>query len=107
MAIQSLSHFLLAVVSISFPGLLQAQATTPSSKPPVHWGYEGDDSPANWSKLDPRFATCATGTQQSPIDIRHANPAKFQPLHFDYHDAPLTIIDNGHTVMVSFPGATH
>ena len=34
-----------------------------------HWGYEGEEGPQNWSKLDPKFVMCALGKNQSPIDI--------------------------------------
>ena len=34
-----------------------------------HWGYSGEAAPQNWGKLDPEFATCASGKSQSPIDV--------------------------------------
>jgi carbonic anhydrase len=74
---------------------------------PAHWGYEGHGSPANWSKLDPANATCATGKRQSPIDIKGARMAAVPELKFDYKSVPLNIIDNGHTIQVNYvPGST-
>ena len=48
--------------------------------------------------------TCDTGRRQSPIDILPAATArqKLPPLQFDYHPAPLTLADDGHTVRVRF-----
>jgi carbonic anhydrase len=36
----------------------------------VSWSYSGKRlGPRNWANLSPKFATCATGTAQSPINI--------------------------------------
>ena len=42
----------------------------------IHWSYEGEGAPGNWSKLDPKYATCATGKRQSPIDIREGHQGR-------------------------------
>ncbi|MFY7974182.1 MAG: carbonic anhydrase family protein, partial [Rubrivivax sp.] len=34
------------------------------------WSYSGPAGPQSWGSLRPEFAQCATGTRQSPIDIR-------------------------------------
>ena len=33
------------------------------------WGYGTHDGPACWGSLDPAFALCARGREQSPIDL--------------------------------------
>lgn len=38
----------------------------------VTWGYKGNIDPARWALLDPDFAACAKGKQQSPINIKTA-----------------------------------
>ena len=35
----------------------------------MHWGYEGDIGPENWAGLSEEFAVCASGMEQSPIDL--------------------------------------
>jgi carbonic anhydrase len=68
------------------------------------WSYEGPTGPAHWGDLDPDYAACKTGKEQSPIDIRHAAAAQLPALKFDYHGGPLRIINNGHTaVRVNYP----
>ena len=73
------------------------------------WGYTGDKAPENWASIDDAYLTCATGRQQSPIDLSSATPVVER-------DAPevvgeilvqpgqrldtLELIDNGHTVQV-------
>jgi carbonic anhydrase len=72
----------------------------------AHWAYDGTDGPNKWGALDPAYSECKLGHHQSPIDIRHAEKADLPPIQFDYSPSPLTVIDNGHTVMVKYaPGS--
>src|SRR5688572_2643197 len=89
--------------------LAQSAATSPVSARPVHWGYEGDLGPAQWSRLSPAYAACA-GRQQSPIDLSHRGPQAALPWKVNYKTTGLTlshhehvtdILDNGHTIQVS------
>ncbi len=47
-------------------------------------------------------STCERGHRQSPIDITATARQALPALLFDYHAAPLTIADDGHTVRVRF-----
>ena len=72
-----------------------------------HWSYEGKEDPNHWGSLDPSFATCKMGHNQSPIDISNPTLADLPELKFDYKAVPLSIINNGHTIMVNYaPGST-
>jgi carbonic anhydrase len=74
---------------------------------PTHWGYEAADGPIHWAELSSEFATCNTGHEQSPIDIRNAKKADLPPIQFAYKPSPLRIIDNGHTIQVNYaPGSS-
>ncbi|MCG8403734.1 MAG: carbonic anhydrase family protein [Phycisphaerales bacterium] len=76
----------------------------PSERSPqTHWGYTGHSGPSHWGTLSPRFRSCAMGNSQSPIDLAPSEGASVEPILFDYHAAPLSIIHNGHTVQVSYP----
>lgn len=71
------------------------------------WDYGSALGPAHWGSLKAEFAQCASGHRQSPIDIVKAVKADLPSLTFDYHPSPLSIIDNGHTIMVtSAPGSS-
>ena len=73
----------------------------------AHWTYRGHGGPAEWGALGPEFTTCKLGKNQSPIDIRGAQPADLPPIKFDYKPSPLKVIDNGHTIQVSYaPGSS-
>jgi len=67
-----------------------------------HWAYEGKDDPKHWGSLDPSFASCKIGHNQSPINITHPKLADLPELKFDYNAVPLSIINNGHTVMINY-----
>jgi len=73
---------------------------------PPHWTYNGAGDPKHWGNLDPAFATCSNGHHQSPIDVRDAHKVYLPALTFDYNPVPLSIVDNGHTVMINYaPGS--
>ena len=67
----------------------------------AHWGYTGEGAPERWAELSPEFRTCATGTRQSPIDIREGIRVDLEPIKFDYKPSAFRIVDNGHTVQVA------
>jgi len=66
----------------------------------IHWAYDGDGAPANWDKLRGDYATCGSGTRQSPIDIRDTIKVDLEPIVFDYKPSQFRITDNGHTIQV-------
>jgi carbonic anhydrase len=83
---------LLAVAVVLVPAGPRAQWKT-------HWGYEGADGPEHWGDLDPAYALCKTGKEQSPIDIRNAKKVELPAIRFEYKSGPLTIINNGYTAV--------
>jgi carbonic anhydrase len=88
---------LLLVATVLPPSTSRAQWKTA-------WSYDGANGPEQWGDLDPDYAACSRGKEQSPIDIRDAKEADLPPLRFDYKSGPLRIINNGHTaVRVNYP----
>jgi carbonic anhydrase len=71
------------------------------------WGYSGPAGPEHWKDVSPEAAVCGLGRHQSPIDIRDAVKTRLPAIDFHYVAAPLRVVDNGHTIMVSYaPGST-
>jgi carbonic anhydrase len=71
-----------------------------------HWTYSGQQGPEHWADLDPKFAACKEGKWESPIDIPEATASDLPPLVLNYSGTPINIVDNGHTVMVTYaPGS--
>jgi len=86
--------------------LLLAIALTAQDHKSGHWGYDGSKGPSHWADLNPEFALCRSGHQQSPIDIRNPRKAHLPPIQVDYEPSPLHIIDNGHTILINYaPGS--
>jgi carbonic anhydrase len=70
------------------------------------WTYEGAAGAEHWSALDPAYAACNAGKEQSPIDIRNARKAELPALRFEYKSGPLKyLINNGYTIRVNYHDA--
>jgi carbonic anhydrase len=67
-----------------------------------HWGYSGEAGPENWSKIDPKFAMCALGRNQSPVDLAGFVRADLRPLKIEYRAGAAEILHTGHTVQVNY-----
>lgn len=71
------------------------------------WSYDGEANPTRWAELNPDFATCELGKDQSPINITGAVKGKPAQISFNYNSTPLVIVNNGRTVQVNYaPGST-
>jgi carbonic anhydrase len=71
----------------------------------VHWSYvDGPGGPENWGDLSKENLVCSKGKTQSPININIDNAVKVDlpALEFAYRQSPLSIVDNGHTIMVNY-----
>jgi carbonic anhydrase len=86
----------------------------PAPADPV-WSYEGAEGPASWGKLSQKFAACAEGRSQSPVDIA-STVAGTETLEVKTDLAPGTLriahhehvadgINNGHTIQINYEGA--
>jgi carbonic anhydrase len=87
-----------ALLAMSWTGIAPAQ---------THWGYSGEAAPQNWGKLDPKFALCGSGKNQSPVNLANFVEADLKPLKFAYKAGAADILNNGHTVQVDYaPGSS-
>ncbi len=73
-----------------------------SEKPHPHWTYEGEHGPEHWGNMSEEFKNCSEGKQQSPIDISGNENADLPDIEFSYKPSQLNILNNGHTVQVSY-----
>jgi carbonic anhydrase len=87
------------------PAARRHVSATPSAPPAAahaaHWDYTGSAGPEAWARMQPEFATCGSGTRQSPIDIQGGIRVELDPVRFDYRPSAFRVIDNGHTVQVN------
>lgn len=68
----------------------------------IRWGYNAENGPAVWGRLGPEYVLCSEGRRQSPIDLADASPKRSPSVIFDYRSSPLTVVNNGRTVQVSY-----
>jgi carbonic anhydrase len=87
--------------------LLTLPAMGPAEDHAPHWGYTGDTGPEHWGDLAPEYQTCKTGLAQSPLDITDAVPAADSFIGFRYRSAPLSVVNNGHTIQVNYPPGSY
>ncbi len=79
----------------------QTSAAPTAAGDTTFWNYQGKTGPLGWDKLNPAFEACSKGHEQSPIDIRGAHLNKeLKPIEFHYIGGPVTLENNGHTVVV-------
>ena len=83
---------MVAILATSWTGVGSAQ----------HWGYSGEGMPENWAKLDPKFALCGQGRNQSPIDLSNLIKADLKPLHIEYKGGAADLVNNGHAIQVDY-----
>lgn len=91
-----ITFVVLVIVAALVPRDLYAQWKTP-------WTYEGARGADHWSELDPEYAACNAGKEQSPIDIRNAHKTELPAINFEYKNGPLKyLINNGYTIRVNY-----
>ena len=73
----------------------------------VEWAYDGPGGPENWASLSEEYAACATGKQQSPIDITRYVEGEAEPVSFSYGADAKAVRNDGKAVHVDYlPGNT-
>lgn len=77
---------------------MSVQAHTDAGQ--IHWAYDGETGAASWGELDPSFAVCASGVQQSPVDLADAIPADGDGLNIQWQPGEAHVRDTGHTIQV-------
>ncbi|MCY3776496.1 MAG: carbonic anhydrase family protein [Candidatus Aminicenantes bacterium] len=65
------------------------------------WGYEPHNGPEVWGALDTAFISCASGDEQSPIDLAAGQGAEVAPVEFDYRRTRFAIENTGRTIQVN------
>ena len=67
-----------------------------------HWGYTDAIAPEHWGSLDPAYALCDTGVNQSPINLTDFIESELEPIRFNYTGLVTEIVHNGHTVQAKY-----
>ncbi|MGI9253400.1 MAG: carbonic anhydrase [Thermomicrobiales bacterium] len=91
---------ILGTLAMRAPALAVRAADETKEDP--HWSYDGDEGPEFWGDLDPKFAACSLGMQQSPIAFNLSETSVTPDLKLPTGPANLASIENnGHTIVVT------
>ena len=105
-SLKAIFFILFACTCLCYFGLPNAATASADTSTGLGWSYQAETGPTHWAELDERFALCATGQSQSPIDLTAAVAADLVNPEFHYSPAPLNLLNNGHTVQVPYaPGS--
>lgn len=69
-----------------------------------HWSYEGKGAPEKWGQLQADFRVCDLGLEQTPVDLKGAVRAEVGGVEPAFREAPLRVLNNGHTIQVNCQG---
>ena len=108
---KKLTSAAISLLFISYSNVLFAETVAPTANSvaaPVHteksthWTYRGVTGAEHWGDLSPKFSTCKTGKNQSPINIdTDALDADLAPIKFKYNMLTADNIANtGHSIQV-------
>jgi carbonic anhydrase len=91
------------LTSLLLVGACAPPVAHPSTDGAAHWGYEGAEGPMHWAALSAGFATCASGRQQSPVDLSDPVAGTHPAYSVAYAPIRPTLRNNGHTIQVDYP----
>lgn len=91
-----------------FTTILLAACLIPLKTLATPWGYTGETGPAQWGKISKKYATCQTGTNQSPVDIQTTTTSKLglPALNLQYIDGPTRFRSINHTLQATMSSYT-
>lgn len=99
-----LSALAMAALTAAFVDPPADSHASPAPAHPEHWSYSGEGGPQRWAELSPENKPCATGHQQSPVDLSGAMSASIAPPAAHWISASGgMVINNGHTIQVDVP----
>ncbi|MFZ0446465.1 MAG: carbonic anhydrase family protein [Bacillus sp. (in: firmicutes)] len=67
----------------------------------AQWSYEGETGPEHWGDINPDYAACTNGKEQSPINIKTSqviDDEKIADLDINYKPTGFSLSNNGHTI---------
>lgn len=93
---------LLLVTAVTATAIFLNSCSSDMERKEIRWGYNAENGPSVWGRISPEYILCSEGRRQSPIDLADASPKRSPRVIFDYRSSPLTVVNNGRTVQVSY-----
>lgn len=74
---------------------------SPQGHATPHWKYEGAEGPAHWGAMAPAWSACASGKEQSPIDLGGQVASRRGKIDERFTTSSFVFLNNGHTVQAA------
>ncbi len=68
----------------------------------AHWGYNGGKAAPYWGTLDGAYGLCASGKEQSPVNVAKFLQEDVPDIMLSYNPSSLAVVNNGHTIQVNY-----
>jgi carbonic anhydrase len=93
----------LVACSSALPDLTMSgkEAIAKKEEQTAHWSYEGETGPEHWGDINPDYARCANGKEQSPINIETLHVVKDKKIAdpaINYKPTLFSLINDGRTI---------
>jgi len=98
-----LKYLSIGVAGTSLTTAVQSLAS--ASGGTATWGYTGSIGPSNWGSLDPAYAVCGSGEEQSPINLQNPKSADLN-FSVNYQSFSPTIKNTGKTIQIDCPSGS-
>jgi carbonic anhydrase len=75
-----------------------------------HWSYKGETGPQYWGQLDPAYAACEKGGEQSPVQIESSSSdseKKASDIKGQYRPVNVTLMKTGHAIQANLKAANN
>ncbi|WP_338448038.1 carbonic anhydrase [Niallia oryzisoli] len=83
---------------------LETEVKEANGSHPADWSYEGDTGPEYWGELDPSYAACSKGKEQSPINIESSQIKDSDTkadMTIQYEPTTVTLENTGYTIQAN------
>ena len=70
----------------------------------THWSYKGKTGPEHWGDMNPDYAVCTKGKEQSPINIETSHVIEDEKMVdpvIHYKPTVVSLSNNGHTIQAN------
>jgi carbonic anhydrase len=99
----------ISAIALSIATVLLCLAASVSAEEKAHWNYDetGHGGPAHWGELSPEYTMCATGKNQSPINLTDMVESDLSFISINYKPGGNEVVNNGHAIQVNYePGSS-
>ena len=91
----------LVTYTSTLPGAIANEEKKSDEVDSLNWSYEGETGPEYWGYINPDYALCKKGKEQSPINIETSHvieDKKIADVYMNYKPTDFSLSNDGHTI---------